>query len=892
MISAAYIVIAEGLVPVAKVFRLAFPHVTYHQGNAKRHLLQMPVNILHINSELFLTEKVKDFCYTSLVSYLNAKFSLPYELKGFTKDDLRQLMLITQNEREKQLIRYTVYKASCMTPKKANLKFGFQGIKDLTAQIQACITSTKEICSAVSELALLQDEAVMDLTIPQEAVSSNTSDHYEMLAVHHQTESSAPGILPLQPSLDSSTSSTPLTDVVKRKLVSIRTRARRLKSKLMAQRRFLQRNVRERVNKVVQECPNIGEVIEKFVQDCSVGADAWRRTGVLTFDGNVKLKNKVTYKAIQIHLNKVYGRKFAYGTVVQLCVPRNKHRLSSKRYRGLAKVTTRRCRKGFSLRYNPDSHWSAAFYKGLNTIQYENGQNVLVLNRDDATGFRLDTLTTCKQYANPVVRNKEVLTTRTDYVNKYPSVLQTTSYNFTATTTTGEACIGVVKAIPIHQKNSAQHYSDLKMLASLDELMPIFYNKSANSPKEIDCIRVDGASDEGPAHEVVQYWWTEWHLAHNKIATLVTSRSSGSSYLNRVELQNGCLSLGHSNAFIPSTLGGSCVDLDTGHVDEAKLKYNLDLAISAYISRTDGCPFGTTRIKLVRGSNSELYQDINNHLVTFLKGSQLKKSILKNEHPDLFYHFQDVWNVRNNHMVKGLPQNYIFYLMCCYQPQCPHPRCKAAQEGENEELTCSWYPGGPLLSYLPWPSKDPNRPWGNTCCTTCKGGFCNGHYCTELVCVQDVINGDRSVVMPPSLILKENFTELCKSESPISDEMINMAAKETLLSCDEVRLWINHLKEVITNQKRGRAKAASTRQRKKNSTCNRADVSRKDNDALCNQDAYNCTTCGVAYAEDEGEFWIACDSCSNWYCASCENLAEEPKSETYTCKHCSPPHCD
>ena len=214
-----------------------------------------------------------------------------------------------------------------------------------------------------------------------------------------------------------------------------------------------------------------------------------------------------------------------------------------------------------------------------------------------------------------------------------------------------------------------------------------------------------------------------------------------------------------------------------------------------------------------------------------MKGSQLKKS---NTHADLFYHFQDVWNVQNNHMVKGRPQNYIFYLMCSYQPQCPHPRCKAAQEGKNEELTFSWYPGGPLLSYLPWPSKDPNRPWRNTCCMTCKGGFCNG----------DVINGDRSVVVPPSLILKEYFTELCKSESSISDEMINMAAKETLLSCDEVRLWINHLKEVITNQKRGLAKAASTRQRKKNSTCNRADVSRKHNDTLCNQDAYNCTTWG------------------------------------------------
>ena len=43
------------------------------------------------------------------------------------------------------------------------------------------------------------------------------------------------------------------------------------------------------------------------------------------------------------------------------------------------------------------------------------------------------------------------------------------------------------------------------------------------------------------------------------MATLVTTRSSGSSYMNRVELQNGCLTQAHSGLFIPSTLNGSCV---------------------------------------------------------------------------------------------------------------------------------------------------------------------------------------------------------------------------------------------------------------------------------------------------------------------------------------------
>ena len=80
---------------------------------------------------------------------------------------------------------------------------------------------------------------------------------------------------------------------------------------------------------------------------------------------------------------------------------------------------------------------------------------------------------------------------------------------------------------------------------------------------------MDGASDEDPSHLEVQYWWTEWLVYNKKIATLVTTRSSGSSYLNHVELQNGCLSCGHAST---STLGGSCVDPESGSVDEQKLK--------------------------------------------------------------------------------------------------------------------------------------------------------------------------------------------------------------------------------------------------------------------------------------------------------------------------------
>ena len=114
----------------------------------------------------------------------------------------------------------------------------------------------------------------------------------------------------------------------------------------------------------------------------------------------------------------------------------------------------------------------------------------------------------------------------------------------------------MVKTPGTFPKNLAQHTADLEMLNSLDSFKHVFTDLSSKEPKAIECIKVDGALDEGPGHEEVQYWWTLRHIQIKKFATFVTSRSSGSSYLNHIELQNGCLSRGHSNLFIPSTLGG------------------------------------------------------------------------------------------------------------------------------------------------------------------------------------------------------------------------------------------------------------------------------------------------------------------------------------------------
>lgn len=493
---------------------------------------------------------------------------------------------------------------------------------------------------------------------------------------------------------------------MQREVKLMRRRLKRQAARKVAEMRLLQRRQGKHVSKILRDCPDIGKSIEEFVKDNNVGADAWRRTGVLTFDGNRKRNKKVTFSRIKEHLEQKYNRKFGYGTVVQLCVPRNKGRISAANYKGLAKVTSRRARKGFTIRYNPDTHWSAALYRGLNKLEYTDGRNIVNLNRDDQAGFRLDTLATHSKHA--FLCTSPVLTTKTDYVNSYNSTLQTTSYNFTETANTGEMCAGIVKAVPIHHKNPAQHAKDLEDIEKRPEFLHVFTNPDTMLPKTIECIRVDGGNDEGPSHEEVQFFWTLRHLQKETKALLVTTRESGSSNKNRVELQNGCLALAHCNLFMPSTLNGPVTTNDNGKVDEKKVKENLDAAIDVYIERVNGAPCGDAQIHLFKGSDSSDYQTLREHLVTFLKGKAAKKIELQQQHPEVYSSIKRVWDLRKRHMVTSPGSSkYLFYLVCCLEPSCIHPVCQ--QSVDDHTIDMNWYEGGPPLKYVPLPVPDPNR---------------------------------------------------------------------------------------------------------------------------------------------------------------------------------------
>ena len=130
--------------------------------------------------------------------------------------------------------------------------------------------------------------------------------------------------------------------------------------------------------------------------------------------------------------------------------------------------------------------------------------------------------------------------------------------------------------------------------------------------------------------------------------------------MNRVELQNGCLALGHANIFIPSTLCGSNVDTKTGKVDRQRFMENMDKEADVYISRVDGSPCGETTINLFKGADSTSNQELRARLLQYLKGSKVFKRKLQESDPQMYDFIDRIWQIRNDHMVEDLPPQYIF----------------------------------------------------------------------------------------------------------------------------------------------------------------------------------------------------------------------------------------
>ena len=390
-------------------------------------------------SSTLLMEFIPGVNYQNIANILNTVKLPGSKDKRLDKTSVQKLLGLATSDRERECIRYALFKASGMTQTQARREYGFENMDARAIEVEKCLVEAQEIRKGIDSLACIQDQAFLTTLgvlsdsddpisnsdeddtnsldgVPSTSLnsieaetgaqsdSSNTlssivstemfkslvaaskfnwfdlverieqlldDDHKDELPQYLDSLMSEPSLLDVsedewqlllqsKQTFDAASKESlseervaravngeivsgsesedggevyfdkndPLSgngkELIRKRRAAIKRHARRLKAKRLAERRFLSRKRSKHISKVLSECPDIGKTIENFVSAANVGADQWRRTGVLTFDGNRRLSNKVTYHRIQQHLQTVYGRHFTYGTVVQLCVARNR----------------------------------------------------------------------------------------------------------------------------------------------------------------------------------------------------------------------------------------------------------------------------------------------------------------------------------------------------------------------------------------------------------------------------------------------------------------------------------------------------------------------------------------------------------------------------------------
>ena len=111
------------------------------------------------------------------------------------------------------------------------------------------------------------------------------------------------------------------------------------------------------------------------------------------------------------------------------------------------------------------------------------------------------------------------------------------------------------------------------------------------------------------------------------------------------------------------------------------LQNNMDLA---YINRVNGCPCGDSEMR--------------EKLLIFLKGSNARKDTLRRQEPALYAKFQLIWNIRDNHIVSGLPS-------CLFPPLLLQRLSSSIVSGPRHFDVVPWWTTAATTSECPWVTK-------------------------------------------------------------------------------------------------------------------------------------------------------------------------------------------
>ena len=169
LVTAARILQRERICPLSYVFRAVYPGLAYSSAKAKQKLLKIPLACIRVGSpasgtsELLLMERIVGTDYLKIHQLCNAntEYAAHTVSNGLSKAHVKQLLSLAQSDRERALIRYTVFKSSNLTPTAARNIYGFQNMGERAAHVERCMQEASDIKRAFEEQMSVQLEVAL-----------------------------------------------------------------------------------------------------------------------------------------------------------------------------------------------------------------------------------------------------------------------------------------------------------------------------------------------------------------------------------------------------------------------------------------------------------------------------------------------------------------------------------------------------------------------------------------------------------------------------------------------------------------------------------------------------------------------------------------------------------
>ena len=115
------------------VFKNAFPTLSYKADIARQKVLQMPLACIHLGSSekgvssWFLIENVEGVNSQKFACFAEALLCSEHSsIPTVHKAEVKALLGLAQSDREQELIRYSVFRASGVSSTSARKSFGFE----------------------------------------------------------------------------------------------------------------------------------------------------------------------------------------------------------------------------------------------------------------------------------------------------------------------------------------------------------------------------------------------------------------------------------------------------------------------------------------------------------------------------------------------------------------------------------------------------------------------------------------------------------------------------------------------------------------------------------------------------------------------------------------------